>query len=685
MNDINFSNLNISTKKLPFKGASQQQESFGAIDKAKLKEDTMELSNKAKDRVETSAKQNWFVKKFNSLVQDEDKKKRLKSIGLAIATTIGLAYLGNKSVDFMADLGIKAENSASKKLNKIKPYVSLKNGATKLKNNLKNTLETNRFTKKFVSDIKDTFKNRHAKPSLQIARGSGQGPLTIFSITPVETFKNAIPNALDDNNKFTQEAIDKYAKILKGDKTKAVEMMDLLYNSGKDNSEIVHGMTKIIKEANGLTTKAELKDFLVDLKHGKFGDDFIDVTMKDSGLMAIQNSWWPVNVVNNIKEKITGKPWKGAKGNGGDALLKFNMVSGDLADTKFGSLIQKSVVVPTECISNFVNDKSGLGAILCLTQLPSSFDRIQNAPKEKKGSTIADEFLGQTLHWAIVTPLAFKATYGLASLANLKGDGILSKAARLIGKPFNIGLNKTPITKSGLGGVAQKLGNSLKGTAGGVLRFALVLFVFSSLFSKPIDKLTHKVFGKPYDANEEEKNAQIAEAKKQIIPELGISQAELEEKINNNPKAVEEIQKNPQLVQEIQQNPKKLLEILEPNKATIQTANNVKSPFLSQASKDLIQKRQQNTSQMGPVNQPKPNLGTLNENNLAQLKTSTKQPIEGSGENNKMDAASLDTATYIPSSENNAPEATISDSQAQELEEILAKSDKVIKKAESYI
>ena len=85
---------------------------------------------------------------------------------------------------------------------------------------------------------------------------------------------------------------------------------------------------------------------------------------------------------------------------------------------------------------------------------------------------------------------------------------------------------------------------------------------------------------------------------------------------------------------------------------------------------------------MGQVNQPKPNLGTMNENNLAQLKTSTKQPQEV---NNKMDAASLDTATYIPSSENNAPEATISNSQAQELEEILAKSDKVIKKAEGYI
>ena len=115
----------------------------------------------------------------------------------------------------------------------------------------------------------------------------------------------------------------------------------------------------------------------------------------------------------------------------------------------------------------------------------------------------------------------------------------------------------------------------------------LILMVIQPFVGRNIDKLCSKVFGKPYNPAEAEKQKQLEEQMNTVIPELGITQKELLEKIQNKPDLEKILQDNPQLVVQIQQNPKKLLEILDskPFKGMIKS-NKVLSP----ANQNLIKK-----------------------------------------------------------------------------------------------
>ena len=62
------------------------------------------------------------------------------------------------------------------------------------------------------------------------------------------------------------------------------------------------------------------------------------------------------------------------------------------------------------------------------------YKNVQDAPKEQKAATLADEFISGVGSFTLVMPAAGAITYGLATLGNLEGKGILSKI-----------LNRTPI------------------------------------------------------------------------------------------------------------------------------------------------------------------------------------------------------------------------------------------------
>ena len=120
-----------------------------------------------------------------------------------------------------------------------------------------------------------------------------------------------------------------------------------------DNRAFCTKLTEAIKNKHGLTTKGELLEFFVGLEKGSYNgidfSEFTNIKMKDKGKMAVISSWWPVNIIDSIGSKIFKGKWKGfCRGNLGDSLIKFNVVNGSLADTKIGSLVQKSITVPTE-------------------------------------------------------------------------------------------------------------------------------------------------------------------------------------------------------------------------------------------------------------------------------------------------------------------------------------------------
>ncbi len=106
---------------------------------------------------------------------------------------------------------------------------------------------------------------------------------------------------------------------------------------------------------------------------------------------------------------------------------------------------------------------------------------------------------------------------------------------------------------------------ALKTKGGGALRFAAVMFVISPLIAKPITALTHKIFGKPYDAEAEAKKKQEEEAKKaqdEAIKNLGMTEEQLMAKLEAHPEIIQAIQSDPQIMAQIQQNPILLLQLI---------------------------------------------------------------------------------------------------------------------------
>lgn len=672
MNAIDFrgqQNLNISPE-MQRKLASG--ESFGALDKEKLKQDTAEFATKQADEVK---KENFVFRTLRNLGV-EDPKKLLKSVALTVATTIGVAWLGNKMSTKTAGMGLKVDEFLKSK----KWYQGITKYLSKAKQSISNTLSKS----KTISDIKNVLKKENmAKPKADMTRGYGRGFVSIFSLTPVDVLRKTFKGKSPDE-------VAKSLELIVG-KDKAKEFAQDVLGNIKDNREFCSKLSNAMREHFGVgADNQKFFEVLKGLKDGKINGKtvdglnvFKDVLMKDpyqpaTGLgklnplhwinvigkkirgdkwkgIAISpiSDWWPTNLVNNIGRKLRGDKWHDiCKGNLGDSLIKFNAVNGTLADTTLGKLVQKSVTVPTESYSNFVNDKSGLGLFLCLNTI-GMFNNMQDAPKGKKAATVADDVVGTIGSIAIATPLAFKTTYGLASLSKLKGDTFITKLLRPIGKFFHQGLgdwSKHPHI------------GKIVGKFGGAMRFALIMFVFSNLFRKPIQNVIHKIFGKPYDKAAEEKQKQLEAQQNAIIPELGITNKELTEKIQSNPKALEKLQSDPILAQQIANDPKLLLDLLDGKEVK------PKKYEMSQANKNLIAKR---------------NLGYTKDLNKDTNKTEANF-FSTKNDEKKINSSNVDTATYIPSS-NVEIEEYNNDAQTAEVNTLLDKADKALKNAEKFL
>lgn len=671
MSNISFGNLTYNEQRRIQNNsqAQQQQPQFGALDKAKLEADAVEIANKTKEKTKEQTKENFIFRTLRNTFGVEDPKKTLISIACTIGTVVGLAALGNKSSNSMAQLGQKVDDV----LVNNKAYNSAANFFSGIKKSVGNTLGKS----KTVQDIQETMQNRKAKPVRDLFRGMGRGFVSIFSLTPVDILEKGLKaNGIDTVDKAT-----KSLRKLVGDTPEAQklakELAENLVGSGEkmDNKLFCQKLSKAMAENLGCATsdKKFLNALIEDLQKGTFNgkdvSEFVDVNMKGGGPIG---SWWPVNIINSIGQKLGFKKQIG-RGNLGDSLVKFNAVNGSLAKTKVGSLVQKSITVPTESITNFVNDKSGMGLLLC-SSIVGLYNNAQDAPKDKKVATIADDYIGTMGSIAISTPLAFGATYGLASLKNLKGDTIISKGLKQIGKFFGMGLERYAKDASGnMVSIGRTQKNIFAKGGGLALRFGLVMFVFGNLFSKPIKGAIHKIFGEPYDKATEEQKKAAEEAKNTVIPELGITQGELMEKIEKNPQVLQRIQQEPMLARELQANPKKLLELLDGSAPQAQTPSN--RP-LSPANQNFVNgKKPTASNNQNNVN----NTPDSSVQKAPKANTEEPQQVEEQAEEKQMD-----TATYIPSSEYIA-KSSVSTEQSQEINNALTRADKILAKAEKYI
>ena len=420
----------------------------------------------------------------------------------------------------------------------------------------------------------------------------------------------------------------------------------IILDDANDRVEFASNLTKNIRAAQGFGDKdnKKLLDFFKQIQEGKKGDEFSDILMCHG-----MDSWGLTNWIDKLGHKIRGNNWKNvSRANLGSALIKFNTVNGDLATTAAGKFVQAAPTIVTESISNYVCDAAAINAIV-IPSFISLFNSVQEAPKEQKAATLASSFASDIGSLTVVIPTAVAITYGIANLSKIKDNGILKTPLRWIGNLFAMGL--------------QPNSKALSKVTGGAFRFAMIMFVFSGMISKPIEKLVQKIFGKPYNKEEAQKAAQLEEQKKQIIPELGITQGELMEKMQKNPAAMQRLQSDAKLAYTIEQNPKLILDLLDGKE--VQYIEPPKSP----ASQGIIlspanQNRLNNKTNMSPAAQVQPNPKT----NSTPTTSNT-----------------ADSATYIPSSAFIAPKSTMSVQQQSEYDAMMTKADKYLKAAEKYI
>lgn len=712
MDKLSFGNLTTNTQNISpqMQQRLESGENFTAIDKEKLKQDTVEITQNA-------VEENFIFKILRNTFGVKDPKKFLTSIGLTTVTVIGFATAGNMSVKKMSQLGLDVDKFL--KNNDLYKNITsfLKKGTDGIANFFKKS--------KTINDVTDTLKNKMVKPIQQFAKGTGQGIKIQFAYTIPDVLEALPLKAQGDTYKNLRKALGSKGKAIKfitaaaeqgsdkakltqlladtiGDQAQATKLMDEVFQKNKtlhetleklvgskadeyykhcmnaDRSDIkalVENLTKDIA-ANVLGkndySKQELTDLLIKIKNGeKVGNidfsEFNDVTMNREGLIG---SWWPYNIINSVAKKFNGnKDLRFTKGSLGDALLKYNIAAGNCADTMAGKITQNLLLVPGESISNFCCDAAGMNFFL-LPMILDLFNTAQDAPKGQKAATVANDFVGSIGSLMVTMPLASATTYGLASLKNIDPK-TSTKFSKYILKPlgnfFGMGLDaaknadikKLKWSQNPL----KKLGNMGARWGGGFMRLMMIMFLFQPLFNKPIQAVIQKIFGKPYDKDEAAKQAELEAQKQQIVPELGITQGELMDKIQKNPKALEKLQTDPKLAQTIQQNPKALLDLLD-NKEVQYI-----EPKATPASQGKI---------LSPANKEK--IG-----NSTDMTTSTLQKTKTPNNTQNAQNSNVDTATYIPSSAFVAPKSSLSQEQLNEYNAMMTKADKALKRAEQYI
>ncbi len=667
MEALNFRNNYVQNSQDSVQKRLESEENFTALDKEKLKQDTLELTNKAKE----NANENFVFKTLRNFGVN-DPKKFLKSLAMSIGAVIGVAILGNKLTKPAAKLGYKIDDVLT----------SDKNVLGKCRNAIVNFFKTKVKTNvqkipkpKFIQNAQKALKEHHASPKVQMFRGYENGAKGIFSTTIVETLNNAL-------EKDKTKALGTLTKLLNGDSAKAQQIISDL--ASMEKVKFADKLLSEIASANNckLGSRA-FGDTLNKLSAGEFGDGlrFIKMVGKAGDSTSIlekiinfpfkvMGNWWPANAINAVSKKLRGKEIQALQGDLGDSLMKYAAVRGKLGQTMPAKIVQIVPPLVGDYVSNFVNDKSGFGVLLCATLL-GNFNKLQDAPKQKKVVTAVNDVASGSLNWLIGMPIAFGTVYGAASLAKMEGKDILTRLGRTIGKFFAVGLNSKAVTETGVKGAVKKAAKNSKGLLGAALRFGLIMFAISPFVSKHIDKLCSKIFGKPYDPAEAEKQKQLEKQRNTIIPELGITQGELQDKIMKNPAAIQKLQNNPELVMAIDKNPKLMLDLLDNKEINLEEAKKPNTATQSPLLQNMIKNKSLNQ---------KPNAQKVDVSNSADLfgsknnkKTQDEQP------------QLKDTATYIPSSAFVAQPQPLSDKTINQYNLLMNNSDKVLREAEKYI
>lgn len=243
-----------------------------------------------------------------------------------------------------------------------------------------------------------------------------------------------------------------------------------------------------------------------------------------------------------------------------------------------------------------------------------------------------------------------------------------------------------------------KSGKFMGLTPGGMLRFALVMFVLSPIVSKPIKWAVNKIFGKPWDPEKEkqEQEKKMAEEAMKNNPFAKITEEELMNLLTKNQARMQQAQNDPKLMQELQSDPNKLYNFLKEGAdiydKQLQTAG--PSPLLRNYinSRNVGQPIQPTSQPQVQQINPSNNLYTPNNQGF-----NMNQTLNLNSNNQKMPAPSVQTTenkeeskpiepkrTYIPSSKP-ADFSSQQNAKNQQFEQLLADIDRTEKEYSQYL
>ena len=235
-------------------------------------------------------------------------------------------------------------------------------------------------------------------------------------------------------------------------------------------------------------------------------------------------------------------------------------------------------------------------------------------------------------------------------------------------------------------------------TPGGMLRFALVMFVISPIVSKPIKWAVNKIFGKPWDPEKEkqEQEKKMAEEAMKNNPFANITEQELMDLLLKNQDRMKQAQNDPKLMQELQSDPSKLYDFLKEgadnydkmyqNTAPSSLLNNyIHSMNGKQPQQSAIQPQVQTVNPTN--NMYMPNSQDFNMNQTMNLNNNSQKMPSPSVQNpnNEQETKQIEPKrTYIPSSKP-ADFSNQENIKNQQFEQLLADIDKTEKEYSQYL
>lgn len=397
---------------------------------------------------------------------------------------------------------------------------------------ISNFLKNNRFTKYFTSDFKAIPKSSMAKGQKMAEKYTGELKNALSSLANIDGLTDALAN---NSTQLKDQTINVLTALKDGSTAAGVSPQNML---DAVDDLIAAGVDKLPQKGllskSTVLSEARNKFKAASMQTGKtgLGKLFAKGTLKTKDVLTYGGGLLSmfflagalVNAVKATKEAPEGE--------------KKSTFMHVLSEQYMGMILfQPSINLLYKMGGNKYRGMTKEGR-QALANLVSSSNAQQLTKEAKKIANIQKKLLIKGVDSQKVADLASKGLKEVKTAAkSLKKEGaklkLWERPLKFMGKILSAGLD-TIKGKSGIKILGKPISlPTLKGFAGGALRFALIMFVLQPLLQKPLTKLCHKLFGKP--------KAYLAK-QKQKSEDKNPKEPNINDMINDNPQSTNLLQ-----------------------------------------------------------------------------------------------------------------------------------------------